>query len=151
MGRRGESYIATVSLLLALLTVLSVLWVYAVALVTGENVRAAVEREVDSFLVNSSVELYDVIKRGESDSMKPYLKKLRSKLQTKLGRSLAGGEIEGSGVHGRVYRIRDLTVTETKTMKVRVSYTLLIPLNFCGQPVFWLPISCAATGDFVRR
>jgi hypothetical protein len=134
--------------------ILSVVLFYAQCMTIIQTTKADTERVLESFIMKNSIDIYDSIKQGhdftEEFNEKYYFFQMNSELSLDYSRKYlynydANGEI--------VYYMTNPNVTYQidKTLKLKVSYTVMIPVTFAGERLFDLEIPIIITRSLTLK
>ena len=151
---KGVGYIMPCVIAVVIVMILSVVLFYAQCMTIIQTTKADTERVLESFIMKNSIDIYDSIKQGhdftEEFNEKYYFSQMNSELSLDYSRKYlynydANGEI--------VYYMTNPNVTYQidKTLKLKVSYTVMIPVTFAGERLFDLEIPIIITRSLTLK
>ena len=160
-NNRGVGYLMPCVITIVIAMILSAVLFYAQCTTIIQTTRADTERVLESFIMKNSIDIYHSIKQGhdyiEGIDKNYYVSQTSSELsldysQNRLYNHGADGEI--------VYSITCPTVTykctqdqgeEIRALKLKASYTVMIPVIFAGEHLFDLEIPQTITRSLTLK
>lgn len=153
-NKRGEGYIMTCVLIIIICMLLSVF----ITFFTAVNVVKTVQRNsrvvLDSFVMENSIEIYDSIKNGNDDTAvldnSKYIESLTEFCTfVKSGARYYNYDQEGNGQYS-ISEPQMSFAVDTK-LKVRVKYSVYIPIYFAGYRVSTAEVPLTVESDFNEK
>ena len=152
MNKKGEGYVTTCVIILAICMLLSVfisfVTVVCVVKITKRNVRTVLE----NYVMTTSIEIYDSVKQGEDDvaalDTETFTRSLCSYCDLEYSPSCLYAYDDRENLKYRVSYPK-LTFTEENRLKVKADCYMYIPVKLCGANIFnvSVPISVKAKFD----
>ena len=135
--------------------------VYAQCMTIIQTTRADTERVLESFIMKNSIDIYNSIKQGhdftEDFDENFYISQTSSELsldssKNRLYNYGADGESVYSMTSPRVtYKCRRESGDELQALKLKASYTVMIPVIFAGEHIFDLEIPITVTRSLTLK
>ena len=151
---RGGGYFTPCVITIVIAMILSAVLFYAQCMTIIQTTRADTERVLESFIMKNSIDIYNSIKQGhdftEDFDENFYISQTSSELsldssKNRLYNYGADGEIVYSMTSPRVnYKV-------DKTLKLKASYTVMIPVIFAGEHIFDLEIPITVTRSLTLK
>lgn len=151
---RGGGYFTPCVITIVIAMILSAVLFYAQCMTIIQTTRADTERVLESFIMKNSIDIYNSIKQGhdftEDFDENFYISQTSSELsldssKNRLYNYGADGEIVYSMTSPRVTHKVD------KALKLKASYTVMIPVTFAGEHIFDLEIPITVTRSLTLK
>ena len=153
-NNRGEGYIEICIFVTVFCIILSVMISFVTTVETIRQTKRNSRVVLDSFVMKNSVEIYDSIKQGEDtvyglDSER-YIAELCSFCSLQRGIDCLIFEDENGN---EVYAITKpiMEFADRNRMKIQISYTVQVPLNFAGLQVTKVNIPITVTSNLNQK
>lgn len=138
LNNKGEAYPFICALIVAIMMIFSVILTYA-SIITKVNVmKSNTEIVFDSFVANNSIRIYANIKQGnnamngiDADGFNSAIKDFCTFAES--GNKYYHYDAEGKEQFSITKPV--ITYIEDKTLELKVSYTMYVPLYFAGTKV----------------
>lgn len=153
-NNRGEGYIEICIFVVIFCIILSVMISFVTTVETIRQTKRNSRVVLDSFVMKNSVEIYDSIKQGEDtvyglDSER-YIAELCSFCSLQRGTDcLIFADENGNEVYTITKPIMEFA--DTNRMKIKISYTVQVPLNFAGLQVTKVNIPITVTSNLNQK
>ena len=149
-NKNGSSYVRTCVIVIVLVMILSAVMFYAETMTIVETTKENTEMVLDSFIMKNSIEIYDSIKQGHDWTEKFDENYYFSEYSSRFSLDFSGNCLYNYNKQGDiVYYLTNPNVTYKvdKALKLKVSYTLFMPVRFAGKTLYWLRIPLAVTSS----
>ena len=158
---RGGGYFTPCVITIVIAMILSAVLFYAQCMTIIQTTRADTERVLESFIMKNSIDIYNSIKQGhdftEDFDENFYISQTSSELsldssKNRLYNYGADGEIVYSMTNPNVtYKCRQEFGDELQALKLKASYTVMIPVIFAGEHIFDLEIPITVTRSLTLK
>lgn len=148
---KGISYIQTAVVVLCLSMLISAILTYGSMMTIIETNQENTERVLDGYITQNSIEIFGSIKTGSD--VTPYLNQ-KAFLEAYLLENpldFSGEMLYSIGKDGQTVYSMTLPVvayTVQNTLKLQVSYDLLLPVSFAGKHLFDLKVPMAVKSNY---
>ena len=153
-SKKGGGYISACIYTIAIAMILSVVLFYAQCMTIIQTTRDNTELVLESFIMKNSVRIYDSIKQGhdltEYFDENDYI----SEISSRFSLDIQGNSLYSYGESGeKIYAMTDPDVTYKvdKALKLNASYTVVIPVQFVGENLFYLRIPLEVTRSLTLK
>ncbi len=158
---RGGGYFTPCVITIVIAMILSAVLFYAQCMTIIQTTRADTERVLESFIMKNSIDIYNSIKQGhdftESFDENFYV----SQTSSELSLDSDGDRLYNYGADGEIvyamtcphvtYKCRQEFGDELQALKLKASYTVMIPVIFAGNHLFDLEIPLTVTRSFTLK
>lgn len=151
---KGGGYISACVYTIVIAMIFSVVLFYAHCMTIIQTTRDNTELVLESFIIDNSVLIYDSIKQGhdltECFDEKIYILEISSRFSLDIhGDALYSYNEQGE----MVYAMTDPRVTfkVDHALKLKASYTVIIPVCFAGQQLFDLRVPLIVTRSMTLK
>ena len=134
----GISHIKTAVIVLAVSMMLSAVLTYASLMTVVDITRDNTIRVLDSFVMHNSTEIYDSLKNGTDFTRTLDAVYYKNTLKSELSLDLSGDVLYCIDENGSTkWSMTNPTVTFdcSNTLKLKASYTVIIPVRFAGREI----------------
>lgn len=145
---KGGGYISACVYTIVIAMIFSVVLFYAHCMTIIQTTRDNTELVLESFIIDNSVLIYDSIKQGhdltEYFDEKIYISEISSRFSLDfVGNTLYSHDKEGN----IVYAMTDpeLAYKVDKSLKLKASYQVAVPVRVAGKRLFFLRIPLTVT------
>ena len=153
-SKKGGGYISACIYTIAIAMILSVVLFYAQCMTIIQTTRDNTELVLESFIMKNSVRIYDSIKQGhdltEYFDENDYISEISSRFSLDfVGNTLYSHDKDGN----MIYAMTDPEVTfkVDKSLKLKASYMVAVPVKFAGRRLFFLRIPLTVTKSFTVK
>lgn len=141
-NKRGELYIRACVIIIIILTIAVLLLNFVMVITQAQSQRNGAIQALDEYTQINAIEIYDSIKmeHDATESLDPDI--FIASLCTSQGLQEEDGSYVSYAASGaKQYAVSDITMSFVvdKTTKVKVSYTLTVPLKYMGNTI-WVDI-----------
>lgn len=151
---RGGGYITACVITLVIAMILSAVLFYAQCMTILQTTRDNTELVLESFIIKNSILIYDSIKQGhdltEYFDRNDYI----SEISSRFSLDIQGEALYNYGEEGElIYAMTNPYVTYKvdKALKLKASYTVMIPVTFAGQRLFFLRVPMTVTRSLTLK
>ena len=154
LNDKGGGYITACVIILVIAMILSAVLFYAQCMTILQTTRDNTELVLESFIIQNSILIYDSIKQGhdltEYFDENDYL----SEISSRFSLDLQGSALYSYGEEGElIYAMTNPYVTYKvdKALKLKASYTVMIPVTFAGKRLFFLRVPMTVTRSLTLK
>ena len=151
---RGGGYFTPCVITIVIAMILSAVLFYAQCMTIIQTTRADTERVLESFIMKNSIDIYNSIKQGHDFTEDFDENFYISQTSSELSLDSSKNRLYNYGAHGEiVYSMTNPNVTYKvdKALKLKVSYTVMIPVIFAGEHIFDLEIPITVTRSLTLK
>lgn len=151
---RGGGYLTACVITIAISMVLAVVLFYAQCMTIIQTTRADTERVLESFVMKNSIDIYNSIKQGHDFTEEFDENFYISETSSELSLDYSQKRLYNYGADGKiVYSMTNPNVTYKvdKALKLKASYTVMIPVVFAGEYLFDLEIPITVTRSLTLK
>lgn len=151
---KGGGYITACVITIVIAMIFSAVLFYAQCMTIIQTTKANTELVLEGFITQNSVQIYDSIKQGHD--LTEYFDKDYYLYQVSSRFSL---DIQGNAVYSysetgeTIYILTDPNVTYKvdKALKLKASYTVMIPVQFAGETLFYMRVPLTVTRSLTLK
>jgi hypothetical protein len=154
LNDKGGGYITACVIILVIAMILSAVLFYAQCMTILQTTRDNTELVLESFIIQNSILIYDSIKQGhdltEYFDENDYI----SEISSRFSLDIQGGALYSYGEEGElIYAMTNPYVTYKvdKALKLKASYTVMIPVTFAGKRLFFLRVPMTVTRSLTLK
>lgn len=150
----GSGCITPCVITLVIAMILSVVLFYAQCMTIIQTTKADTERVLESFIMKNSIEIYNSIKQGHDFTEKFDENFYISQTSSELSLDFSKNRLYNYGTDGEiVYAMTNPQVTYKvdKALKLKASYTVIIPVRFAGNQISELEIPITVTRSLTLK
>ena len=151
---RGGGYLTACVITIAISMILAVVLFYAQCMTIIQTTRADTERVLESFVMKNSIDIYNSIKQGHDFTEEFDENFYISETSSELSLDYSQKRLYNYGADGKiVYSMTNPNVTYKvdKALKLKASYTVMIPVVFAGEHLFDLEIPITVTRSLTLK
>ena len=151
---RGGGYITACVITLVIVMILSAVLFYAQCMTILQTTRDNTELVLESFIMKNSILIYDSIKQGHDLTEYFDENDYFSELSSRFSLDIRGNALYNYGEEGNIiYAMTNPYVTYKvdKALKLKASYTVMIPVTFAGTRLFFLRIPLTVTRSLTLK
>jgi hypothetical protein len=151
---RGGGYLTACVITIAISMILAVVLFYAQCMTIIQTTRADTERVLESFVMKNSIDIYNSIKQGHDFTEEFDENFYISETSSELSLDYSQKRLYNYGADGKiVYSMTNPNVTYKvdKALKLKASYTVMIPVVFAGEYLFDLEIPITVTRSLTLK
>ncbi len=151
---RGGGYITACVITLVIVMILSAVLFYAQCMTILQTTRDNTELVLESFIMKNSILIYDSIKQGHDLTEYFGENDYFSELSSRFSLDIRGNALYNYGEEGNIiYAMTNPYVTYKvdKALKLKASYTVMIPVTFAGTRLFFLRIPLTVTRSLTLK
>lgn len=153
-NKRGEGYIFPCVMIVILCMIMSVLIYFLCTASMIRSMKHNSEVVFDSYITKNAIEIYDSVKQGndytESIDSTEYVTDL-CRFCTLEKRSILLYNYDSNGKVKFYMTTPRISFVESKTLKIRVSYTMYVPIYFNGTRITTAIIPIEIKSSFMER
>lgn len=150
-SRKGESYILTCCILMALCAVMSVLMFYLMTVSLALSQRKSAEQILDQYVQNNGIWIYTEVKESSDTTVELKADQYISYLVLQQTLTTAGNGMYYSygGDNTVRYKVSNISLwfIEEETAKLELRYTLHLPVTVLGKTT-WVEVPATARSRF---
>lgn len=151
---KGAGYITACVITIVIAMILSAVLFYAQCLTIIQTTRDNTELVLESFIMKNSIQIYDSIKQGHD--LTEYFDEdyYFSQLSSRFSLDIRGNALYSYGEEGKIiYAMTNPNVTYKvdKALKLKASYTVMIPVHFAGRRLFYLRVPLTVTRSLTLK
>ena len=153
-SKTGGGYISACIYTIVIAMIFSAVLFYASCMTIIQTTRDNTELVLESFIMKNSVLIYDSIKQGhdltEFFDEKDYI----SEISSRFSLDIQGNTLYSYGEEGDIiYKMTNPYVTYKvdKALKLKASYTVVIPVHFAGKRLFDLHVPLTVTRSLTLK
>lgn len=153
-NNRGSGYFTPCVIVLVIAMILSVVLFYASTMTIVQTTRENTEMVLDSFVMKNSIEIYDSIKQGHDFTEKFDNNFYFSEYSRRFSLDISDNSMYNIGEDGEtVYIITNPRVSYqvTNSLKLKVDYTVKVPVSFAGEVLYWMEIPMTVTSSLTLK
>lgn len=151
---KGGGYITACVITIVIAMIFSAVLFYAQCMTIIQTTKANTELVLEGFITQNSVQIYDSIKQGHD--LTEYFDKDYYLYQVSSRFSL---DIQGNAVYSysetgeTIYILTDPNVAYKvdKALKLKASYTVMIPVQFAGETLFYMRVPLTVTRSLTLK
>ena len=151
---RGGGYFTPCVITIVIAMILSAVLFYAQCMTIIQTIRADTERVLESFIMKNSIDIYNSIKQGHDFTEDFDENFYISGTSSELSLDSSKNRLYNYGADGEiVYSMTNPNVTYKvdKALKLKASYTVMIPVIFAGEHIFDLEIPITVTRSLTLK
>ena len=151
---QGGGYLTACVITIAISMILAVVLFYAQCMTIIQTTRADTERVLESFVMKNSIDIYNSIKQGHDFTEEFDENFYISETSSELSLDYSQKRLYNYGADGKiVYSMTNPNVTYKvdKALKLKASYTVMIPVVFAGEYLFDLEIPITVTRSLTLK
>ena len=151
---RGGGYFTPCVITIVIAMILSAVLFYAQCMTIIQTTRADTERVLESFIMKNSIDIYNSIKQGHDFTEDFDENFYISQTSSELSLDSSKNRLYNYGADGEiVYSMTNPNVTYkvAKALKLKASYTVMIPVIFAGEHIFDLEIPITVTRSLTLK
>ena len=145
---KGAGYITACVITIAIAMILSSVFFYAECITIIQNTRDMTEEVLESFIIENAVLIYDSIKQGHDLTEQLSKNFLGSEISSRFSLDFVGNTLYSHDKEGYiVYAMTDpeLAYKVDKSLKLKASYQVAVPVRVAGKRLFFLRIPLTVT------
>ena len=151
---KGGGYISACVYTIVIAMIFSVVLFYAHCMTIIQTTRDNTELVLESFIIDNSVLIYDSIKQGhdltEYFDEKIYISEISSRFSLDIrGNTLYSNDEKGEMIYAMTNPY--VTYKVDKALKLKASYTVIIPVDFVGRRLFDLHVPLTVTRSLTLK
>ena len=151
---RGGGYITACVITIVIAMILSSVLFYAQCMTILQTTRDNTELVLESFIMKNSILIYDSIKQGHD--LTDYFDEndYFSELSSRFSLDIRGNALYSYGEEGKIiYAMTNPYVTYKvdNALKLKASYTVMIPVQFAGRRLFYLRVPLTVTRSLTLK
>ena len=151
---KGGGYISACVYTIVIAMIFSVVLFYAHCMTIIQTTRDNTELVLESFIIDNSVLIYDSIKQGhdltEYFDEKIYISEISSRFSLDIrGNTLYSNDEKGEMIYAMTNPY--VTYKVDKALKLKASYTVMIPVRFAGIRLFDLHVPLTVTRSLTLK
>ena len=153
-NNKGGGYITACVITIVIAMILSSVFFYAACITIIQNTREMTEEVMESFIIENAVLIYDSIKQGHDLTEKLNKNVLGSEISSRFSLDFVGNTLYSHDKDGNmIYAMTDPEVTfkVDKSLKLKASYMVAVPVKFAGSRLFFLRIPLTVTKSFTVK
>ena len=154
LNNKGGGYVTVCVITIVIAMILSAVLFYAQCMTIIQTTRDNSELVLESFIMKNSVLIYDSTKQGhdltEYFDENDYI----SEISSRFSLDIQENALYSYGENGEmIYAMTNPYVTYKvdNALKLKVSYTVMIPVEFAGKRLFDLQIPLTVTRSFTLK
>ena len=154
LNNKGAGYITACVITIAIAMILSSVFFYAECITIIQNTRDMTEEVLESFIIENAVLIYDSIKQGHDLTEQLSKNFLGSEISSRFSLDIQGDTLYSYGEEGEmIYKMTNPYVTYKvdKALKLKASYTVIIPVDFAGRRLFDLHVPLTVTRSLTLK
>ena len=154
LNNRGSGYFTPCVITLVIVMILAAVFFYANTMTIIQATKANTERVLDSFVTKNSIEIYQSSKQGHDFTEKFDKNYYVSQTSSELSLDKSSNALYSIGEDGKtIYSMTNPNVTYKvdNALKLKASYTLMIPVEFAGKKLFDLVIPLTVTSSLTLK
>ena len=151
---RGGGYFTPCVITIVIAMILSAVLFYAQCMTIIQTTRADTERVLESFIMKNSIDIYNSIKQGHDFTEDFDENYYISQTSSELSLDSSKNRLYNYGADGEiVYAMTNPNVTYKvdNALKLKVNYTVMIPVIFAGEHIFDLVIPVTVTRSLTLK
>ena len=151
---RGGGYFTPCVITIVIAMILSAVLFYAQCMTIIQTTRADTERVLESFIMKNSIDIYNSIKQGHDFTEDFDENFYISETSSELSLDSIKNYLYNYGADGEiVYAMTNPIVTYKvdNALKLKVNYTVMIPVIFAGEHIFDLVIPVTVTRSLTLK
>ena len=154
LDTKGGGYITPCIITIVIAMIFSAVLFYAQCMTIIQTTRDNTELVLESFIMKNSVEIYDSIKQGHD--LTEYFDEdfYISEISSRFSLDIQGDTLYSYGEEGEIiYKMTNPYVTYKvdKALKLKASYTVIIPVDFAGRRLFDLHVPLTVTRSLTLK
>lgn len=154
LDTKGGGYITPCIITIVIAMIFSAVLFYAQCMTIIQTTRDNTELVLESFIMKNSVEIYDSIKQGHD--LTEYFDEdfYISEISSRFSLDIQGDTLYNYSEEGEIiYKMTNPYVTYKvdKALKLKASYTVIIPVDFAGRRLFDLHVPLTVTRSLTLK
>jgi hypothetical protein len=154
LNNKGGGFITACVITIVIAMIFSAVFFYAQCMTIIQTTRDNTELVLESFIMDNSVLIYDSIKQGhdltEYFDENQYISEISSRFSLDIhGNSLYNYDEEGELIYAMTNPY--VTYKVDKALKLKASYTVMIPVRFAGEKLFYLRVPLTVTRSLTLK
>ena len=154
LDTKGGGYITPCIITIVVAMIFSAVLFYAQCMTIIQTTRDNTELVLESFVMKNSVEIYDSIKQGHD--LTEYFDEdfYISEISSRFSLDICGNTLYNYSEEGEmIYKMTNPYVTYKvdKALKLKASYTVIIPVDFAGRRLFDLRVPLTVTRSLTLK
>lgn len=154
LDTKGGGYITPCIITIVIAMIFSAVLFYAQCMTIIQTTRDNTELVLESFIMKNSVEIYDSIKQGHD--LTEYFDEdfYISEISSRFSLDIRGNTLYNYSEEGEIiYKMTNPYVTYKvdKALKLKASYTVIIPVDFAGRRLFDLHVPLTVTRSLTLK
>ena len=154
LNNKGGGFITACVITIVIAMIFSAVFFYAQCMTIIQTTRDNTELVLESFIMDNSVLIYDSIKQGhdltEYFDENQYISEISSRFSLDIhGNSLYNYDEEGELIYAMTNPY--VTYKVDKALKLKASYTVMIPVRFAGKRLFDLHVPLTVTRSLTLK
>ena len=154
LNNKGGGFITACVITIVIAMIFSAVFFYAQCMTIIQTTRDNTELVLESFIMDNSVLIYDSIKQGhdltEYFDENQYISEISSRFSLDIhGNSLYNYDEEGELIYAMTNPY--VTYKVDKALKLKASYTVMIPVQFAGKRLFYLRVPLTVTRSLTLK
>jgi hypothetical protein len=154
LDTKGGGYITPCIITIVIAMIFSAVLFYAQCMTIIQTTRDNTELVLESFIMKNSVEIYDSIKQGHD--LTEYFDEdfYISEISSRFSLDIRGNTLYNYSEEGEIiYKMTNPYVTYKvdKALKLKASYTVVIPVHFAGKRLFDLHVPLTVTRSLTLK
>ena len=154
LDTKGGGYITPCIITIVIALIFSAVLFYAQCMTIIQTTRDNTELVLESFIMKNSVEIYDSIKQGHD--LTEYFDEdfYVSEISSRFSLDIQGDTLYNYSEEGEIiYKMTNPYVTYKvdKALKLKASYTVVIPVHFAGKRLFDLHVPLTVTRSLTLK
>ena len=151
---KGGGYITACVITIVIAMIISAVLFFAQSMTIIQMTREHTELVLESFIMKNSILIYDSIKQGHDLTEKYDANDYFSDIATRFSLDIRGNSLYNYDEEGKlIYAMTNPYVTYKvdKALKLKVSYTVMIPVNFAGRRLFYMRVPLTVTRSLTLK
>ena len=151
---KGGGYVTACVITIVIAMILSAVLFFAQSMTIIQMTREHTELVLESFIMKNSILIYDSIKQGHDLTQKYNAGDYFSDIATRFSLDIRGNSLYNYDEEGKlIYAMTNPYVTYKvdKALKLKVSYTVMIPVRFAGEQLFYLQVPLTVTRSLTLK
>ena len=154
INTKGGGYITACVITIVIAMIFSAVLFYAQCMTIIQTTKANTELVLEGFITQNSVQIYDSIKQGHD--LTEYFDEnyYFSQISSRFSLDIQGNAVYSYSETGEtIYILTDPNVTYKvdKALKLKASYTVMIPVQFAGETLFYMRVPLTVTRSLTLK
>lgn len=153
-GKQGFSHIQWTILIIILCIIMAFVLSYILSISTAAAQKGSAKHVLDQYIEQNAIDIYSQVKVNDDYTAGLLVSRYIDDLIQACGLEEVDGKLQLKAADGNVvYALTkpQMFFEEDYTPKVRVSYTMFVPLEFNGTKVVWVDIPISITSRFLPK